>query len=179
MTEAVRTAVQKKVCMLGSYAVGKTSLVRRFVEGIFDERYLTTLGVKIDRKRITIRGRELNLVLWDLAGYDDLALPKPSHLRGSSGYILVADGCRRSTVENGIAIEQKAASISGPVPVVLAFNKADLQSDWEIGDAEAERVSENGWTPICTSAKTGDGVEALFTNLAEKLLVEVDEHTGA
>src|SRR5205823_8775603 len=97
MAEPVQTGVQKKVCMLGSYAVGKTSLVRRFVEGIFDERYLTTVGVKIDRKRMTIRGRELNLVLWDLAGDDELAPAKPSHLRGSSGYIVVADGCPRST----------------------------------------------------------------------------------
>ena len=164
--------------MLGSYAVGKTSLVRRFVEGIFDERYLTTVGVKIDRKRITIGGRELHLVLWDLAGDDEIASTKPSHFRGSSGYIVVADGCRRTTLENGIAIEEKAASVSGPVPVVLAFNKVDLEADWEIGAAEAERVSGNGWTPICTSAKTGHGVEALFAHLAEKLVVEVDEHPG-
>ena len=177
MAEPVQTSVQKKVCMLGSYAVGKTSLVRRFVEGIFDERYLTTLGVKIDRKRIVIGGRELNLVLWDLAGDDQLTEPKPSHFRGSAGYIVVADGCRRSTVEHAIAMEERAETISGPVPVVLAFNKVDLRPDWEIGDAEAERVSQNGWTPVCTSAKTGAGVETLFTNLAEKL-VEANEHTA-
>jgi small GTP-binding protein len=178
MAEPAQAGMQKKICMLGSYAVGKTSLVRRFVEGIFDERYLTTVGVKIDRKRIVIGGRELNLILWDLAGDDDLGGPKPSYLRGSAGYIVVADGCRRSTVDNAIAVQERAASISGPVPVVFAFNKADLKPDWEVGEADAKRVSENGWTPIYTSAKTGAGVEALFTNLAEKLLVDADEHTA-
>jgi small GTP-binding protein len=178
MTEWSGHPLQKKVCMLGSYAVGKTSLVRRFVESIFDDRYLATVGVKVDRKRVSVGGRDLNLVLWDLAGDDDVGQSKPSHVRGASGYILVADGCRRSTVDKAIAIQERAESRSGPVPVVVALNKMDLKSDWEIDQADVERLSQKGWTCLHTSARTGNGVNALFITLADKILVETDEHTA-
>jgi small GTP-binding protein len=175
MTEAAGDVLTKKVCMLGSFAVGKTSLVRRYVEGIFSDRYLTTVGVRIDRKRVTVGERGMNLVLWDLSGEDDLKQPRASHLRGTSGYILVADGCRRGTAERAAAIQQRARSISGPVPVVVALNKADLTSEWEIGPAEIQKLGENGWPCLFTSAKSGDGVEALFLNVAEKMLAEMDD----
>jgi small GTP-binding protein len=178
MTEPGDARLMKKVCMLGSPAVGKTSLVRRFVESIFDDRYLTTVGVKIDRKRVTVSGKEMSLVLWDLSGDDELAQPKPSHLRGASGYILVADGCRRVTAQRAIAIEQRATSISGPVPVVVALNKADVKPDWEIGGGEIEELGQKGWRCLYTSAKTGDGVEALFHTLAEQMWVEMHDEAG-
>ena len=63
--------VQKKVCMLGDFAVGKTSTVQRFVEGIFDDRYLSTIGVKINRKQLTVDDYVATLLIWDLAGGDD------------------------------------------------------------------------------------------------------------
>ena len=112
------------------------------------------------------------LVLWDLSGDDELAQPKPSHLRGASGFILVADGCRRVTAQRAVAIQQRAASISGPVPVVVALNKADMKSEWELGQLEIGDVGRNGHACVCTSAKTGDGVEALFSCLAEKISAE-------
>lgn len=172
MIESGDALLMKKVCMLGSPAVGKTSLVRRFVESIFDDRYLTTVGVKIERKRVSVGGREIIFVLWDLSGHDELAQPKPSHLRGASGFILVADGCRRVTAQRAVAIQQWAASIAGPVPVVVALNKADLKSEWEIGQPEIEELGQNGQTCLPTSARTGDGVEGLFSCLAEKILAE-------
>jgi small GTP-binding protein len=176
MTELSGYVLQKKVCLLGPHAVGKTSLVRRFVESIFEDRYLATVGVKIDRKRVNVRGRDLNLVLWDLEGNDDLRQSKRSHVRGASGYIVVADGCRRSTVDKAIAIQQRAESRSGPVPVVVALNKADLKADWEIGGADVKQLSQKGWTCLHTSARSGDGVDALFITLAERILVELNEH---
>jgi small GTP-binding protein len=170
--------LMKKVCMLGAPSVGKTSLVRRFVESIFDDRYLTTVGVKVDRKSVTFAGREMILVLWDLSGNDGLTSTKPLHLRGASGYILVADGCRRATAQRAIAIQQSAISISGPVPVVVALNKADMKSDWEIGRVEIEELGQHGWPCLYTSAKTGDGVEALFYHIAEKILAEMNDEKG-
>jgi small GTP-binding protein len=163
----------KKVCMLGSYAVGKTSLVRRYFESIFDERYLTTVGVKIDRKRVMAREQEIDLVVWDLAGEDQMVIPRRSHYRGASGYILVVDGCRRVTAERALVLLDEAISISGPVPVVIAVNKADLSSSWEIGATEREGLTRNGWQCFDTSAKTGAGVEALFSALAENMLSEM------
>ena len=82
--------LKKKICMVGQFAVGKTSLVRRFVDSIFDERYLTTIGVKIDRKDVTIDGKSITLMLWDLAGEDELAQLNVSHLR-----VGLHPGCRR------------------------------------------------------------------------------------
>jgi small GTP-binding protein len=175
MTPATPPAIQKKICMLGGYAVGKTSLVRKYVESIFDERYLTTMGVKIDKKQVIVNRRQVTLVLWDLAGEDDLAQIRPSHLRGASGYILVADGCRESTLEQAIAIQEKSEQQLGPVPFVLAINKVDLAAEWQIRDADVEWLAQTGWTCLRTSAKTGVAVEELFLHLAQKMLSEEDE----
>jgi small GTP-binding protein len=162
----------KKVCLLGSYAVGKTSLVRRYVEGMFSDRYLTTVGVKIDRKHLKIGETEVDLVLWDLFGADEVRQPRASYLRGASGYILVIDGCRRVTADQAAEMQQRAIAISGPVPAIVALNKVDLKSEWEIGPDQIEKLSGNGWTCLFTSAKSGEGVEGLFRSLAEKMLDE-------
>src|SRR5271169_437320 len=100
--------IQKKICMLGSFAVGKTSLVRRFVESIYSETYQTTVGVKIDKKVVALDRVEITLVLWDLYGEDDFQKMRWSYLRGAAGYLLVADGTRRATLERAVALEQKA-----------------------------------------------------------------------
>ena len=167
--------IQKKVCMIGAYAVGKTSLVRRFVESLFDERYQTTIGVKIDRKRVVVRDREVTLVLWDLAGDDDLAQLRASHLRGAAGYILVADGTRISTLDQAILLQEWIATMLGPAQFVLAVNKVDLQQEWRLDPGQAERLAQQGWVVFLTSAKTGQGVEDLFISLAEKLLAPAAE----
>src|SRR6478736_3867693 len=78
--------IRKKICMVGLYGVGKTSLVKRYVESIFDERYHTTIGVKIDKKDVVVDGRDVSLAIWDMAGEDEIAQVKLSHLRGASGY---------------------------------------------------------------------------------------------
>jgi small GTP-binding protein len=168
-------AIQKKICMIGAYAVGKTSLVRRFVESKFDERYKTTIGVKIDRKRVVVRDRDVNLVLWDLAGDDELAQLRVSHLRGASGYILVADGTRISTLDRAFLLQEWIAVKLGPAPFVLALNKVDLQEEWRIEEDRTERLAQQGWAVFSTSAKTGQGVEELFLSLAEKVLLSTAE----
>jgi GTPase SAR1 family protein len=77
--------IQKKVCMLGSFSVGKTSLVRRFVESMFSDAYLTTVGVKIDKKPLQVEGNDLTLMLWDIYGEDDFQKMRMSYLRGARG----------------------------------------------------------------------------------------------
>jgi small GTP-binding protein len=159
--------LKKKICMVGQFGVGKTSLVRRFVDSIFDERYLTTIGVKIDRKDVTVGSSSVTLMLWDLAGEDDLAALNVSHLRGASGYILVVDGCRASSLAKAVELQQRIADQLGPLPFVLVLNKADLRDGWQVKPAA---VSEHGWPTFETSAKAGTGVEEMFRALAEKLL---------
>jgi small GTP-binding protein len=159
--------LKKKICMVGAFGVGKTSLVRRFVDSIFDERYLTTVGVKIDRKDVGIDGQSLTLMLWDLAGEDDLAQLNVSHIRGASGYILVADGCRASTLEKAAELQQRVNQVLGELPFVLVVNKADLRDQWEVQSAQ---VTQYGWPTFETSAKTGSGVEEMFLSLGATLI---------
>jgi small GTP-binding protein len=159
--------LKKKICMVGQFGVGKTSLVRRFVDSIFDERYLTTVGVKIDRKDVSVGTESVTLMLWDLAGEDDLAQLNVSHLRGASGYILVVDGCRAASLAKAVELQRRIARQLGPLPFLLVLNKSDLRDQWEVQDAA---VSEHGWPTFETSAKAGSGVQEMFVALAEMLL---------
>jgi small GTP-binding protein len=162
--------LQKKVCMLGSFSVGKTSLVRRFVESIFDETYHTTIGVKVDKKIVDVKGGNVTLMLWDIYGEDAYQKMRMSYLRGMSGYVLVADGTRRQTLTDALALHERIVQEIGKLPVVLVLNKDDLADQWEIDSAQEAKLAENGWTVQHTSAKTGDAVERVFVNLAQAML---------
>lgn len=162
--------IQKKICMLGAYAVGKTSLVRRFVHSVFSEKYLTTVGVKIDKKDVQVGDVGVTLVLWDLAGEDRFAKISDTHLRGSSSYLLVVDGTRRNTLDHARELQKKAESKLGPVPFVLVLNKCDLRTEWELSDDEVQSLNTDNCIVKETSAKTGAGVEAVFDNLARRVL---------
>jgi small GTP-binding protein len=162
--------IQKKVCMLGSFSVGKTSLVRRFVESIFSDTYLTTVGVKIDKKQVQIDGQDLTLMLWDLYGEDEFQKLRMSYLRGTSGFLLVVDGTRRATLDKALAIKEEADKALGPVHSVLVLNKCDLAEQWEIDPEKENALAAQGWSAIRTSARTGQGVEEIFTTLARAML---------
>jgi small GTP-binding protein len=160
----------KKVCMIGSFAVGKTSLVRKSVQGIFSENYKTTVGVKVDNKVVRVGEKELTLVLWDLYGEDKFQTLLRSHLSGTFGYLLVADGTRLATLHEAEALEAKMRQEIGNKPFLFLLNKRDLRPEWEIDDAQQADLAARGWEILHTSAKTGEGVEAAFLRLAEKML---------
>jgi small GTP-binding protein len=162
--------LQKKICMLGSFSVGKTSLVRRFVESIYSDTYLTTVGVKIDKKVLRVGDQDLTLMLWDLYGEDEFQRLRMSYLRGASGFLFVADGTRRATLDKAIAIKDEAAKALGPVHFILALNKSDLTDQWEIDPEKENQLASGGWNVIRTSAKTGEGVEQAFHDLAKAML---------
>jgi small GTP-binding protein len=161
--------IQKKICMVGAFAVGKTSLVVRFVESHFSDRYLTTVGVKISKKVLQVGAQEWQLVLWDLAGEDEFLQIRTSYLRGSSGYLLVVDGTRRATFDTALSIQQRITAAVGDIPFVVLFNKSDLESEWDMGHEAMEELTQRGWPWLKTSAKTGAGVEAAFQTLVEKM----------
>jgi small GTP-binding protein len=163
--------MQKKICLLGGFAVGKTSLVSRFVHSIFSDKYLTTVGVKIEKKTVDLEGREIDLVIWDIYGEDDFQKVRTSYLRGAAGYLLVVDGTRRATLDTALALQTAAEQTIGRVPFVLIVNKADLADRWEIDDAVLQPYARRGWPILTTSAKTGDHVEAAFADLARAMLV--------
>lgn len=161
--------LQRKVCLLGAYAVGKTSLVSRYVHSIFSEKYHTTVGVKIDKKRVTVGAQQLTLILWDLHGEDRFQQVRTAYLRGMAGYLLVLDGTRRETLASGLQLRQRVAAAVGEVPCVVAVNKADLRAEWELTPAALDPLTERGAQLFETSAKSGAGVETAFAALAARL----------
>jgi len=161
--------VQRKICMLGGFSVGKTSLVKRYVESIFSDSYLTTVGVKIDKIVEQLPDRVVSLVLWDLAGEDDIGSLRMSYLRGSAGYVLVADRTRRSTLQMALSLRERVEADYGPMPFVLLMNKSDLKEQWAIDDAELEDLRHRGWWVRASSARTGEGVEDAFKDLAVRV----------
>jgi len=162
--------LQKKICMLGSFAVGKTSLVRRFVESIYSDVYQTTVGVKVDKKNVQVNGTDLTLVLWDIYGEDDYQKMHWTYLRGASGYLLVADGTRKATIDKAFSLEQRVREEVGAIPFVFVINKCDLSQDWEVDSALQAQLTEKNWNLLRSSAKTGEGVEEAFALLARKIL---------
>ena len=161
--------IQRKICMLGAFAAGKTSLVSRFVRNTFSEKYLTTVGVRIERK--TVRGGdcELDLVLWDLHGEDEFQSVRTAYLRGSSGCILVVDRTRPPTLQAAERLHQEVRSTIGEVPCVYALNKTDLDASPAIGDTVLTDLRRQGSVVIETSAKTGLGVEDAFEALVRAM----------
>jgi small GTP-binding protein len=162
-------ALQKKICMLGGFSVGKTSLVKRFVASVFSETYLTTVGVKIDKKTVELGDRAVNLILWDVAGEDDVSTVRMSYLRGSAGYVLVADGTRLSTLEVALSLRERVEAELGALPFVLLLNKSDLKNEWAIDDAKLAELQQTGWSVRASSAKSGEGVEDAFRELAVRV----------
>ncbi len=160
--------IQKKICLLGDFAVGKTSMVRRFVEGRFDDRYLSTIGVKISRRTIERPDHELRLLVWDLAGGDDYDSVTSGYLRGSAGALIVCDLTRSTTL---LAIDryvEQLHSLGLQIPIVIAANKNDLEEERQLTD-ESLAGTAGRWQAPCveTSAKPGDGVEEVFLQLAQ------------
>ena len=158
--------MRRKICMLGAFAVGKTSLVRRFVEGYFDERYETTIGVRILKKELFLGGVNHTLMIWDLHGDDEFQAVRPSYLRGASGCLYVIDGTRAGTLDVARRLRERVLEHVGEVPSLSLLNKQDLTSEWELDEDMRERLDAQGWQTRLTSAATGVGVEEAFRDLA-------------
>ena len=162
--------IKKKLCMLGASGVGKTSLVARFVRSIFSDTYLTTIGVKVDKKTVVVNGVDCDLMLWDLAGEDEFVTVQMSYLRNAHGYLLVADGTRRATLDAATLLHGRAVEAIGKVPFLLVLNKSDLADGWEIADDRVQSLLDQGWTVLRASAKSGAGVEAAFETIAAEMI---------
>ena len=161
--------IQKKVCMVGAFATGKTSLVARFVKGIYSDKYQTTIGVKIDKKVVETGANPLTMVLWDIYGEDEFQNIRMSYLRGAAGYLLVVDGTRRETLDIAIQLQAKVEDHIGPVPFIVMLNKCDLEASWEITPADLEALAQRGWKMIKSSAKEDQGVQDAFAHLAQQM----------
>ena len=166
-----------KAVLVGDKAVGKTSLIRRYVTDQFDDRYLLTLGAKVTKKvepvRIPEKGLDaiLELNIWDImgqAGFRELA--KEAYFHGSRGILAVTDLTRKATLEGIGAWIQAVRDVTGPVPLVLLANKKDLASQTQVTPADvAATVARLGCPWFLTSAKSGENVEDAFKALAMEI----------
>lgn len=159
--------ISKKVILTGSFGVGKTSLFNRFVYSRFSEKYLTTIGVKVNKKVIKVGTENLSILLWDIAGEVSQDKVPVSYFLGAHGIIYVFDLTRPITYKN---IDIDLAYLRGLLPtgvIKIVGNKKDLVSDSQI-DAIRNDLTVN--CDLFTSAKTGENVETLFQELGMALL---------
>lgn len=160
--------VARKICLLGDFAVGKTSLVARFVHQTFNERYLTTVGVKVDTRSIQRSdGQSCKLVLWDLAGVTRLNPAGRAYISGAHGLLYVCDGTRRETLESAIELKEQVDALLGARPALLLVNKSDLIERQELDDAALAAGSGQFRAVYRTSAQSGAHVDDAFVALAE------------
>lgn len=163
--------IQRKICLLGDFAVGKTSLVRRFVYNKFETDYQATIGVHISRSEVVLKGgggKKVGLVLWDLAGGETFSYMEESYYRGSAGAMLVADSMRPDTLSILNTYATTFTQINPKASVVFVFNKVDLMPDVMEVKQQATTLSAQWGAPhIFTSALTGENVEDAFRKLAE------------
>ena len=159
--------ISKKVILTGSFGVGKTSLFNQFIFNKFSDRYLTTIGVKVNKKTIVVNGRELSLLLWDIAGEVAQDKVPNSYFLGASGIIYVFDLTRPSTYKNIKEDLDYLKEITKGGIIKIVGNKSDLLDAEKIEKVKSEIPV--GWD-IITSAKTGENVNELFQILGAELV---------
>ena len=163
--------ISKKICLVGSFGVGKTSLIARFVRQTFSEKYLTTLGVKIDTKLVELEtGEVCKLVIWDIAGKEDYSSTDKQYLKGSSGCIYVVDSTRQATAEAVLNLKQQVIETLGDIPSVCAVNKTDLEDEWVLTEEVQQTLEKEMNYMFKTSALSGAQVETAFHKLTSLML---------
>ncbi len=162
--------IKKKICLVGDFAVGKTSLTQRYVNQAFSENYLTTIGVKIDTKLVSHDDVECKLVIWDVAGRDSMSPLQSNYLVGAAGFIFVVDGTRRESIDSTKILIDQIQSKIPKADFLILINKHDLEGEWVFTEQDGEFFTNNSWDYSYSSAKTGENVEKAFTVLTEKML---------
>lgn len=181
--------LKAKVCLVGEAAVGKTSLIRRYVEDAFDDKYISTLGSKVSLKRIWLTGKkdpsrqlEVQLSIWDLIGERSyLDSLHQDYLRGTQGLIAVCDVTRYSTFEALDEWIPAALRVSGEIPLALVVNKVDLKDQVMVlydEDEPALKAAKYGGFATWTSAKSGENVNSVFGQLALGIVRKVAASDG-
>lgn len=158
-----------KLCLLGDGAVGKTSLVRRFVFDVFDDKYLMSFGTKVVKKEIKVGDTELDMMIWDILGQRTQDALHAAYYRGATGALAVCDFTRPDTMKNLTSWLGNFRSVVGNMPVIILGNKSDLEKRFTLSQLE-EYGKSVGCDVVETSAKSGLNVERAFIELGEKLV---------
>ncbi|AXO81035.1 GTP-binding protein [Olleya aquimaris] len=161
--------ISKKIVLIGHFGVGKSSLIRRFVEDTFTEDYKVTIGVHVLKKEVKLpeTDKDITLVIWDLEGNDDITNTRPSYLIGTNGFLYVFDLTRPATYEK-LSNDLDYISERFPkTPIKVIGNKKDLVTNEFI---KQNKEVFGRFVDFYTSAKSGKNVEDVFTNLAKALI---------
>ncbi len=169
--------MKAKICLVGEPAVGKTSLIRRFVLDVFDDSYVATMGAKVMKRDVGVVDDNygsllVNLVIWDIMGDKSFRdLFKEAFFQGAQGLIAVCDVTRKYTLSELKNWVDDVTRIAGSIPVVVLANKIDLVSESEISEEEIKRYcTASNSDYIMTSAKTGENVEPAFDTIAKNII---------
>lgn len=161
-----------KLCLLGDGAVGKTSLVRKFVFDVFDDKYLKSFGTKVSKKSLNVGNASIDLMLWDILGQKTHESLHAAYYKGAAGALAVCDFTRPETMKNLKSWLGSFRSVVGDQPVLILGNKADLEKKFTTAELESFGASVN--CPVLeTSAKTGQNVEHAFSEMGKRLMEEV------
>jgi small GTP-binding protein len=162
----------KKIILIGDGGVGKTTLIRKFVYDMFDDKYIATIGTKVSKKKVVISDIQLdiNLMVWDVQGQrNDPLLTR--YFTGAEGALFVCDVTRFQTFENLPEWIKDFESVCGKVPMIILGNKSDLVDNSQFGESELSALAARySAKSFLTSAKTGANVESSFKDLARSIM---------
>ena len=171
--------ITKKVVLVGDFSTGKTSLIRRYVENEFSDEYLTTIGVKISKKMVSMHEAEVNLeiqlMIWDIEGNTSAKPTNPAYIMGAHGLVVVADATRKESIENICIHIEECRKVVKETPIFLALNKSDLIEDTEKFETLLKELKlryEQIESVYATSAKDGKNVENIFLNLSKLMITK-------
>ena len=162
--------LRRKVCLLGAPEVGKTSLVRRFVEDSFDEGFSSSIDVGISKGVLELGDVELQMMLWDPGGNEPWAQYNRSFISGASGLAFVADSTRPETLDHLLEVQVKERGFLGNRPSVLILNKVDLTDRYALTKWQVDAAGLIDWHIVRTSARSGEKVREAFGDLAAMML---------
>jgi small GTP-binding protein len=175
--------ISKKIVLLGDPAVGKTSLIRKYVHDIFDDKYISTLGTKVSSKVLNVfhpkkeATVELKFMIWDVMGQKDYEMFHQSAYSGSQGALIVCDITRRDTLNSLPEWVNSLFDVTTQIPIILLANKNDLVAQKQFEFKDVADVASTFDSPLYfTSAKTGENIEDAFSKLGQEILKSDSEN---